>query len=466
MALRNNLVIGGYPNPVRADLTEITAGSVGSTLTESNLKTIEPSEPLRITSIFPHESEVTIDFQVATPVQLIAQFADSLVPGDQLRVIGVASGSLPAVRSQSLPPTAIEASTNTGATDTTEIDEHPINHDESDIGPTNDALPWSVRLSFGTPTNPPAIGSEYQCFALWATMVEIPSGPGDYPTVTASLYESGVLRRVLGTKVITGVTGQLILFPWNAADLSNSNGSGAEVLLEFTAGTFTSGRLDSFAWDCLYQTAVDAVSGPTNLDTGWVTRQGQSPDPTWGNTTIEQTDQINSQWAELLSTARNLERIRVEYRADGIGYFDNFQVTEPRVPATYIDVGIISASAIFDAPYRFAPGGTLRWEHFPVGGDGLSGANREVTQWLRRVADIILETLPNSVAHSVFARLDRNGPNHPIIVILEPWATGTIRDNGMFYAVVTEARGLTFLPDGMVDGERTKSLGYTLTERL
>jgi hypothetical protein len=465
--MATNLVIAGLPNFVAADVAAITAGAdAGGTMGVANLKTQEPAEVARLTSVFPHESWWEVDLSVALPVEAVALVNHSLIPGDQVRVVGVASGALPPARSETLPPTAIEAIVNEQGAPVGVLDEHPSSPSDMGIAlPTVETDPWSIRFSFGTPSFTPAVGGDYQCFLAKPRQVNAAESASDFPTGKASLYEGGVLRKVLGTKAINAnsAEGQLLIFPWNAGDLQTADGSAVELLLEFEPGSGVAyAGLDSVSWEVMHQADVDAA----DFDTGWQTMIGAEAEAAWGGTALQAVDLPSPLWHHLM-VATNLESLRVEFRADGLGFFTNFVATPPRTPSGVIDVGVLLVAALFEVEYNFAPGASLRSRPFLIGDDdGLDGANRAIAAYRRRTCEVEFLLVPEAEAHSLFARLDHASQGTAaFLLVLEPTKTGTIARNTTFWAIAAEARGLIY-QEGFIDGEPIRSMAYAIEEKL
>jgi hypothetical protein len=298
---------------------------------------------------------------------------------------------------------------------------------------------------------------------MWVQANNEPANAIDYPLVHAWLYEGGVERQDLGIKVVSSTTGQALLFPWDASLLQTADGSAVEIrlmLIDAAAGNFP--KLDSVAWECLYQSDVDSA----DLDTGFDTIMGAEHDDDFGDTALQQVGDPPPLWWRLFQTPTNLTQLRIEVRSDGAGFFENFQTTPPRPAITTIDAGVLIAGPIVTTPYRFAPGTNLRYNPKLVGSDAVSGANRQVLQHNKRSATLQLPNLPNTLAHKMLARIDAK-QTVPFLVILEPEITDpTVRSNSTFYATATEAGGLVWEEFGEADGERTRSLSYTFTERF
>lgn len=475
-----NLVIAGLPNHAAAAVASVTligggAGPAGMPI--ANVKTQEPWQVGRVPSIFPHESGIEVDFG-ATPatLQTLALVNDSMIPGDQLRVVGVESGALPPARSETIAPDTIEASEGTGGSVVGDIDEHPSAPDAAYAGPAVDGGDWMVQLSFPAASDTLATGDTYQAFVLWVKLSGEPQGPEDFATVKASIFNIVTQAEVrdLGTKVFNAAGGSLLIFPWDAADGppdANPNvlrldiGGGL-----FPLGTGRGGQLGAVAWEVMHASDVAAA----DFGTGWITRSGAEIEAAWGNTALQEVDLPPPLWARILDVPASFSKLRVEFRADGLGKFDSFLTTPPRTPNGFIDVGVLVAGPAFEVSYNFAPGGTLTSRPQLIGDeDGLTGSNRAVAAYRKRAAEVEFALLPEATAHSLFARLDHAAMGvAAFLVILEPWSldpvTGnpTIARNTTFWAIAEEARGLIYSEGFEDDGEPLRSMGYRIVEKL
>lgn len=466
MALLPNVSIGAWPNLTAAPTTVLSAGDEDATMKAGNLADPDPSTPARLTSVFPHLSWWVAELNKATALRTVGLVRHSLQPGDAVRAVGVASGALPAVRSETLAPDAIVAETNRFSIALSAVQEHPSAHNGSAHIPAEFGDPWMVRYSFPTPASAPAAGGGdrgYQAFVLWVLESGVQGLPPDNPTVRARLFEDGVERADLGTKVVHGPGA--FIFGWDAADLETADGSAVELQLDMTPGGVAYyASIDSVAWEVLYESAVTGLA----LDTAWQEIAGAAQEPEWGDTALEQTELPPPLWSVLRDPAVTVDKVRIELRGDGIGYFTDYQQTPTREPATFIDAGVLLLGPLWQSPYRFSPGGKLRYDWKLVGGgDALSGANHSQVQWRRRQCEVELAALPALTAQRVFERLDRGGPGNPFLLVLEPTADDppTARNTTM-YAQVTGAGGMVFGADFQVDGQRCRGLSYEFAEFL
>lgn len=461
-----NANIAALPNPITAELTTLTAGSEGATMTAANLKTLEPSQIARLDSVFPHESYWEAAFGVETSVRAIALVNNSLVPGDQIRVVGVESGSLPAVRSQTIAPTAIEEDDSMLDAVLGDINEHPSTPDGDKTTFFTDGS--FIRLSFPTPSSAPASGAGMQAFLLWVNTSSTPTNPADYPSLVCELWESGSFVASLGEKTPTSTTGQLLIFPWTSADLSSSDGSGVEVkIIQNQPAGFRVVLMDAISWECLHQTAEDAA----DFDTGWETIEGAATEPSWGGTALQQVQLPPPSWSYLHSTTLQLSSIRVEIRADGVGFFINLQESPPRTPATFIDAGILVAGPSFELIYNFAPGFGLKVASTVIGAsESIGGQTFAAAVGRRRVAENIQFIIPSVGGSEIFSRIDYAAAGvQPFLVILAPGDDPRVQRHTNLWVTAADSGGMTwsgwFLPEnGTLKDEVV--MRYTFVEKL
>jgi hypothetical protein len=124
--------------------------------------------------------------------------------------------------------------------------------------------PWSIGLSFPTPAGI-INGTDLQAF--WILAAQTYPWPSKLPTITVDLYESGVFRQSLGTRTIRAADtegGQVMCFPFDAANLSVSSGANIEVKISSTPRSNLSYVK---VYSVVLATDRDARAG----DSGWLT---------------------------------------------------------------------------------------------------------------------------------------------------------------------------------------------------
>lgn len=471
MPMPNRMSIAGLPNTLAADVVTITAGNEGASMQAANLKDWHsPSQMARLIGfetaagniiMAPHLSYWDIDYGSA-PAQLIRQLGlgyYTLVPGDQIRGIGVSSGNLPAVRSAEVVPTNILASNNLNSTDVTRIDEILTSVDVSTISTAaqGDAF---MLLEYGSPASAPAVGSQYQCFAIVVRVGHTSAGPEDFGRVTASLYEDGVLVRNMGTKLVKETS--LLLFPWDAAELADPLGTDVQLRIDFYDPDVSGGsiRIDCAPWQVLYQSAVDAC----DADTGWMTVAGGEIEADFGNTSVDEVDDLPPITRHFLDEPVDLAKARIEIRGDGLGYHQGFLHGEPREHATFIDAGFAIAHPTFQFDFQFDDNGELEWVDTYVGEDEvtLDGGDNKVLLHRRRECKVNFGFVPKSKAEALFKRLKGD---QPLLVSLFP---GNGVESGDLYTFLATANRID--PHRMRnytrDNELTREIGYSLIEKL
>lgn len=225
---------GRYPNVLKyasSQVSVIDPTYDSATMPATRLQTEEPSELARITT-----NNLLYTYWLADiderDISGFALINPNLWPGGLVRFIAGAGAS----PLQVFSPNAIEASSNiTGAV--TAVDEVLDAPDANFIQPTTTSAAWSVRLSFGTGISPPAptTGAHMAMFAIRAILSATAL---HYPTMTVSLYESGVLKRVLGSRAVSVSTGdgQLFYFTFDPAELADPTMDDVEVLIHCTPG--------------------------------------------------------------------------------------------------------------------------------------------------------------------------------------------------------------------------------------
>lgn len=256
---------GAYPNVIGFESTVIDDSFEVATLPAANLKTEEPSEVSRINSILPNAAYWQAFLAAPREIGGMALVNVNLSPGGLVRFIATGGPQI-----ELSAPSAIADQTNiTGAV--TNIDESIDAPDANFITPTIPALSWMVHLRFPTPAFNPNQGAHMSYFALRMIRVETSGTVSHYPTVTASLYEAGALKRVLGSRPVSvdSGDGQLLYFTFDPAELDLPDLSNAELKLNVTAGSGDSG--DHYAkLNTVSMVSDMAGAAGVSQDSGWI----------------------------------------------------------------------------------------------------------------------------------------------------------------------------------------------------
>lgn len=225
----------GFPNLIGKPYCTVSlvpgyAGIEPAGMEVSYLKTEEPSDKTRI---------ATLDPLVTRWICALTKGSDREVGGlsainANLSAWGMYRVSVGQPAYQDLAPTSIISSSNmSGAV--TDVDEVAFSPDGLFMAPTATTSPWSVRLGgYATPTVPPTTGA-YRAFAVVRVVLQgVPILL--YPKLSVSLFQSGTVVSVLGTRAVTQTAGQLFIFAWDPTVLTDSTGANLRLNLAFDNG--------------------------------------------------------------------------------------------------------------------------------------------------------------------------------------------------------------------------------------
>lgn len=183
------------------------------------------------------------------------------------KVIISVGGGIVLAAAESLPPTGQVTWTNLDDSYTV-IDDDPDNPggDWADaVDETSDTI---AHVSFNTPTGNPTQGANLQNFKVYARKT---ATAGTNPTIVISLYENGGEITAGSAVEVTSETGQLFTFTWDAAALSNADGSGVEcyILGDASTGKPANRRsvdIDACEWNVDYSACTPNIS---NTPSSW-----------------------------------------------------------------------------------------------------------------------------------------------------------------------------------------------------
>lgn len=275
---------GQYPNLIGKSscLVTVPATYESAALKAIHVQTDEPSEISRILTTNPEFTYWLANFKgVQRTVSGMAGVNISLSPNGFYRFLG-GSATNPAY--EYLAPSTIAASLNiTGAV--TAVDEPISTPDANFVTPTTTTSAWNARFTFPTPSAPPTTGTHMCAFVV--RMLHVTGGTTTYyPKVTASLYESGVLKRNLGSRPVTVSTGdgQIFIFTFNPNELAAPDCSNVEVLIECVPGAGTGVQYAKLNTVALFVDLTSSFPSALPYDSGWIASPssfyaGQEDDP-------------------------------------------------------------------------------------------------------------------------------------------------------------------------------------------
>lgn len=476
MAPVNRFSVIGLPNYAAQTFTETenSGDFLSAALPLSNLLNEEPSKVGRITTNNPRHTffSFTMADGLTNFSKTFSGFAlvnVNLTRFGKYRVVGRTTNNGSNLPQSQLSPTAIASSTNiTGAV--TDVDELTWAADAAWITPTNKTLPWDARFSFGTPANTPRTGANYQAFVLWVRRQG--GSTVQLPLIKVELWENGVLKADLGTRVITDTTGQALVFHWNAASLATASGADVEVKVRVPFNdTVSYAELGALQWYSEYSSGA-AVGFA--YDSGWLSSPFSGandidlvgPQPTKSLFYIPDVPWTGViQWIWFISDDQADQ--------DEAGVFSATTALSPAsaigLPQGYVQAGVMCAGYTFvaergqrlDAPYDV---GVLTQER---GGTTEGGQTFAADAFRRRQATVNLY-LNRDEAVDLMDRLDwRRGRSSPVFVVIEPAVESGLQLFHAFYATVTDAGRLSPLPQKYEVGEEMVfQKTYSFDERL
>lgn len=248
------------------------------------LKTDEPHETARITSLDPTYSQWLFDADtLPLTINGIAGVNHNFKDGTQYRLIGSRLAAVAGIVWEKKAPNSLTNMGNaTGGVGN--IDEAIASPDGLYVGPTLTTSPWSVDLGFSAFSPAPRVGAteEAQYAAIVIRAKRTYSGGGEAdptksPYLMVSLQESGVIVRNLGIRAIqdTSTNGQILIFPFDFSELIDSSGANLEINIYGGQGFSTVGHsyCQVEAVSVYYENQT--VSADFAYDSGWVTIDNQ-----------------------------------------------------------------------------------------------------------------------------------------------------------------------------------------------
>lgn len=215
------------------------------------LKTDEPHETARITSLDPTYSQWLFDSDtLPLTIDGIAGINHNFKDGTQVRLIGSRLAAVAGIAWEKKAPNSLTNGGNaTGVVGN--IDEAIASPDGLYVGPSLTTSPWSVILGFSAFSPAPRVGltadSQYAAIVVRAKRTYSGGGEADptkSPYLIVSLQESGSIVRNLGYRAVqdTSTNGQILVFPFDFSELLTTNGANLEVHIYGAQGFSTVGH--------------------------------------------------------------------------------------------------------------------------------------------------------------------------------------------------------------------------------
>lgn len=271
-----NLTIFGVPNhaelPYATFGTTNTAGIVPAGFEASYLKTPEPSELARISTLDPKDTQWTWDFAAERSVIGLGLVNHNLQKGSQIRFISPVDNIT--YTYATAVPTSVVASSNVTGTHTN-IDETISAPDGSSVVPTSTGVGWYIQLGFDAFASP-RLGVDLACVVLKSKRITVSGTEILTPKLTVDLYESGVFKKALGYRAprSTASGGQIYIFSFDFSDLTTTSGANLEIRVSGLPGVNSIGGISSY---CnievlnVYYESTFQYPTPFENDSGWIT---------------------------------------------------------------------------------------------------------------------------------------------------------------------------------------------------
>lgn len=392
--------------------TVVASSEASASMAKENMLTESPSEFWRSSSNAPGNTLLYFYLKsLAMSIDAIAIVGHNLYRGDQYRIFLTDTAGTTQLGPTSYVPTSLEASTNaTGSY--TDVDEGET-PDANWMTPTASNATWIVRFGFATPAFPPVVGADLQAFWVYVKAQSAP--PTTAPTVTCTLYESGVSKSVLGTKSVYSTTGQWIYFTWNASSLGTANGSAVECRLDFSGTTGQSISLGSVLW------AEDPNNSATMggaTDSGWVT---YDPFAGSGITYLPQVEPQGNAILHVFAATYSQKWAHVHFRSDRTpADFDDATEILPQ-PHGFVQVGCVVIGETWSPAADRDFGPLVSTKDYSSKARTYGGQRFGSRRFVQRILSLPLNWLTPEEAHTLFDRiLWRHGILKPIFVSILP----------------------------------------------
>ncbi len=275
----SNIVLWGFPNHTAQSYTTGFSAGGGTTepagMTPDKLKTDEPSEIARLTTLDPYFSQWGFDTQnLPLTIDGLALVNHNIADGGQVRFVGWDSNPQVLNLPSTIPPQTVVASTNMTGT-VANIDEGISAPDGLSMSPTDTTLPWAVTLRFFSLGGTINTGDDMMAIVIRVRRAFTGAGatsPSTLPIVAARIGSGSIW---LGHRPVTVTTagGQILIFPFKRSEFTDV--ADCQVRLNFSPGLSASGGqyavLETVA--CYYDQV--GISSPTH-DSGWMTVDSDS----------------------------------------------------------------------------------------------------------------------------------------------------------------------------------------------
>lgn len=438
----------GFPNVIaRPYCTASTSGAallVPAGFEASFLKSEEPSDLARLATCDPMHTQWVFDFNgIPSDIEGLALINWNGSPTSYYRFSGgPGAGAVNQPTAQA--PNAMPTFTNvTGGV--TNVDEAIYSPDALFVGPTTLSSPWDCSFSWGPLAHTPVQGTAMAQFVLRMQLFGNGAGltaPLSYPKLEIWLQESGSLVAKLNSRAVTETGGQVFIFPFNPALLTDPTGANLEMFLACSSGLSASGntyaKLESVALYYEWSIGVDTLWLPAPFATFGEDADGPQPTKSVHHFTTPGTG-----WENLLSlNVRILDDGCVNDPHSLIGTGTGVPVgLIPRRPDGFVQAGAFCAGGVIapDLGIRNGEGPAVKVITEGVPGLTVGGQTFGADQFRRRSCDMVDFYATRDEAMEILDRVTwRKGQSGAFYVALEPEVAGQYQMFTSFWATAKD----------------------------
>lgn len=469
----SNIRLLGFPNHVAEGYVVMSAEYPPSEPADMEavfLKTEEPSERARIVSLDPRDTVWSGETSgIACTFDGFAVANHNIPPGGEYRFAAQAGGEDFGHLSfhRQAPSTIVASSNATGSA--SNVDEDIRSPDGSFISPTITTLPWAVTLGWGVLAETPSQGYGMACFVLRMQRFYVGAGadnPVTVPRVTVQLSEGGVAVRSLGYRAVTASAGggQVLIFPFDPAELSDASGTNLECSISVLNGESESGS---------QYAALESVSlyfeddlAPITYDSGWVTIEG--------NSLFQQPTRSFHYYPEQSWT--NVLSFSLLIRSDQTRHDLPTRLVDDAIPAAavdptqdFVEAGVLCGgeAKFFERGIRHSSGPAARPVVAEVGQKTLSGQSYSTDSWRRRITEPLDIMVTRDEADFIRkAIVWSKGKSGAFYVTLEPQTSAERQMFSAFWATLGEASAPMPFGKYRTDGEMLLLMTISFEEKL
>lgn len=226
------------------------------------LKTEEPSEVARLSSLHPLNTEWRFySYSYQFDLSGFALINVNLSDGALYRVVVPDVTAPVGVSRTEVAPNAESGGFNKSGT-VADVDEPLTALDSNSMNPAVIDQQWGTTFSWGVMPFTPSTGQNMAYFVLAVRLI---GSPFDfYPSAQVELKESGVLKRDLGYKAVSELSGQVLIFPFDPSELADPGLSNVEITVTFQPG-------DNLSY-CRLEALALGIENPASglrYDSGW-----------------------------------------------------------------------------------------------------------------------------------------------------------------------------------------------------